>query len=247
MLISKVMNEENILEVKNLAVKIEDNTILSNLNFQVRQGETLAIIGPNGAGKSVLFRTLLGLIQHKGEVVWRKGIRVGYVPQKFHIEKNFPLSVSEFLEFKRGNKGIKEALSLTGLADKKILNKKLGNLSGGELQRVLIAWSILDNPDVVLFDEPLTGIDIGGEETIYSLIHDLSHTKQSTMLLISHDLSMVYKYADNVLCINKKQVCLGIPSEVVNDENTRKLYGELATVHIHQGGDHHENKMHDKK
>lgn len=232
------MNEENILEVKDLTVRIEDNTILSNLNFNIKKGETLAVIGPNGAGKSVLFRTLLGLIPHKGDVVWQKGITVGYVPQKLYIEKNFPLSVLEFLEFKKGTKSIKEALSLTGLADKKILHKKLGNLSGGELQRVLIAWSILDEPDVVLFDEPLTGIDIGGEETIYSLIHNLSQAKRSTMLLISHDLGMVYKYADNVLCINKKQICMGVPSDVVNDENTKKLYGQH-----HQGIHHHHDAL----
>jgi zinc transport system ATP-binding protein len=232
------MIEENILGVKNLTVEVEDNTILSNLNFEVKKGETLAVIGPNGAGKSVLFRTLLGLIPHKGEVVWQKGIKIGYVPQKFYIEKNFPLSVSEFLEFKKGSKSIKEALSLTGLAEKKILHKKLGNLSGGELQRVLIAWSILDNPDVVLFDEPLTGIDIGGEETIYSLIHSLSQAKQSTMLLISHDLGMVYKYANNVLCINKKQICLGTPDDVVTDETTKKLYGQH-----HQGIHHHHEAL----
>ena len=228
------MNDANILEVKNLTIKVEDSTIVSNLNFKVKKGETLAVIGPNGAGKSMLFRALLGLIPFKGEVIWTPGIKIGYVPQKLHIEKSLPLSVSEFLKFKNDGKGMKEALILTGLADRKILHKKLGALSGGELQRVIIAWSILDNPDVILFDEPMTGIDIGGEETIYSLIHDLNHAKDSTMLIISHDLSVVYKYANNVLCINKRQICIGSPTEVINDENTKKLYGELTTHYSHE-------------
>ena len=234
-----------ILEVKNLTIKVGDNTIVSNLNFKVTKGETLAVIGPNGAGKSMLFRALLGLIPFKGEVIWAPGVKIGYVPQKLHIEKNLPLSVSEFLEFKNNGKGIKEVLVLTGLADRKILHKKLGALSGGELQRVIIAWSILDNPDVILFDEPMTGIDIGGEETIYSLIHNLNHAKDSTMLIISHDLSVVYKYANSVLCINKKQICIGSPSEVINDKNTRKLYGELTTHynHAHQLENEHNNLL----
>lgn len=228
------MKEENLLEVKNLTVTLGDEAILSDLNFDIKKGETLAIIGPNGAGKSVLFRTLLGLLPYKGQILWQKGIKVGYVPQRLQLEKDFPLSVAEFLELKKNGGNTDEALTLTGLREKKIVNKKMSSLSGGELQRVLIAWSILDNPDAILFDEPLTGIDIGGEETIYSLIHNLSEAKHNTMLLISHDLGMVYKYADNVLCLNKKQICLGTPSEVVNDENTRKLYG-----HHHQGIHHH--------
>lgn len=225
----------NILEVKSLEIRLDSLLILSNLNFEVKQGETLAVIGPNGAGKSVLFRSLLGFIPTtKGTINWQKNIRIGYVPQKLSIEKSLPLNVEEFLNFKKDGRKIKEALELTGLKGHKILTKKMGTLSGGELQRVLIAWAIIDNPDVILFDEPLTGIDIGGEETIYSLLHKLNDAKDTTVILISHDLGIVYKYADSVLCLNKKQICLGKPSEVINDENTKKLYGEMVSFHDHK-------------
>lgn len=230
-----VSENKNILEVKNLEVRIDGNLILSNLNFEVRHGETLAVIGPNGAGKSVLFRSLLGLVPiTKGVINWQKNIRIGYVPQKLAIEKSLPLNVEEFLNFKKDDKKIKEALELTGLRDRRVLTKKIGTLSGGELQRVLIAWAIVDNPDVILFDEPLTGIDIGGEETIYSLLHKLNDAKDTTVVLISHDLGIVYKYADSVLCLNKKQICLGKPSQVINRESTKKLYGEMVSFHDHK-------------
>lgn len=228
-------DETNVLEVQNLEVKSGGYTILSNINFKVKEGETLAIIGPNGAGKSVLFRTLLGLMPaSKGNIVWREGVRIGYVPQKLFVDKSLPLSVREFLHFKKDGGKIKAALELTGLKDRTILNKKIGTLSGGELQRVLIAWAIIDNPDVLLFDEPLTGIDIGGEETIYSLLHSLSNAKETTVIMISHDLGIVYKYAGSVLCLNKKQICLGTPMDVINEENTKRLYGGMVSFHDHR-------------
>jgi len=226
---------ENVLEVKNLEVKVDGNLILSNLNFRVKQGETLAIIGPNGAGKSVLFRSLLNLVPiSKGSIRWQKDIQIGYVPQKLFIEKSLPLNVEEFLRLKKNGKKIKEALELTGLRENRVLDKKMGTLSGGELQRVLIAWAIIDNPDVILFDEPLTGIDIGGEETIFGLLHKLHDAKDTTVILISHDLGIVYKYANSVLCLNKKQICLGKPSDVINSESTKKLYGNMVSFHNHK-------------
>ncbi len=226
---------KNILEAKGLGVKIDGNLILSNLNFSVKRGETLAVIGPNGAGKSVLFRSLLGFIPiNQGSINWQSGIRIGYVPQKLYLEKSLPLNVGEFFSFKKDGRKILDALELTGLKGHGILNKRMGTLSGGELQRVLIAWAIVDDPDVILFDEPLTGIDLGGEETIYSLLRKLNKAKDTTVMLISHDLGIVYKYADSVLCLNKRQICLGKPSEVINTENTKKLYGEMVSFHDHK-------------
>src|SRR3989344_793485 len=162
-------NQETVLTVENLGVKFDDNEVLKGLNFFVQKGDVLAIVGPNGAGKSVLFRALLGLVPYSGKINWTPGLKISYVPQKFNIDKDLPLSVAEFLKFKERNlEKIISTLKSVGIADEHhiehhILKQRLGWLSGGQLQRVLIAWSILDNPDVLLFDEPTAGIDIGGE------------------------------------------------------------------------------------
>ncbi|MEI6296908.1 MAG: metal ABC transporter ATP-binding protein [bacterium] len=211
---------------------IEKHQIISGVDFSVKRGETLAIIGPNGAGKSVLFRAILGLIPHSGTITWEEKVKIGYVPQKLSIEKNFPLSVLEFLQFKGNKKDIKDAIESTGI-NSNILNKKISDISGGELQRIMIAWATIGNPDVLLFDEPLAGIDIGGEETIYNLIYNLNKKRGTTLLMISHDIGVMYKYADMVLCLNKKQMCLGSPKDVINEENETKLYGNMSTFHGH--------------
>jgi zinc transport system ATP-binding protein len=229
------MLEENILSVSHLKVKLDNQLILDNISFDVAKEKTLAIIGPNGAGKSVLFRALLGLIPYQGEIKWQPGIKIGYVPQKLSVEKDIPLTVGEFLAFKE--KKIKEReniLSLVGLeGESDFLKKKLGVLSGGQLQRVLIAFALLDNPEVLLFDEPTSGIDISSEETIYSLLHRLQDTKNLTILLISHELQVVYRYADNVLCLNKEKICLGSPEETLDKESLKKVFGKEAGFYHH--------------
>ena len=120
-----------------------------------------------------------------------------------------------------------------------LLKQRLGWLSGGQLQRVLIAWAVLDDPDVLLFDEPTSGIDIGGEETIYNLLRKLKEERNLTMLLISHDLNIVYKYANNVICINKEMICYGVPSEVLDPSALTKLYGGEASFYKHEHGHDH--------
>ena len=239
-----VANNETILKVENLGVRFDENEVLKNLGFFVQKGDVLAIIGPNGSGKSVLFRALLGLIPHSGKIDWAKGLKLSYVPQKLNIDKELPLSVGEFFKIKSGNhKKIASVLNSVGLSDeghekghleKHLLKQRLGWLSGGQLQRVLIAWAVLDDPDVLLFDEPTSGIDIGGEETIYNLLRKLKDERNLTMLLISHDLNIVYKYANNVICINKEMICYGIPSEVLDPSALTKLYGGEASFYKHE-------------
>lgn len=228
------MRDNLILEVKNLSVILDDRNIISNISFQVKEGEAMAIIGPNGAGKTMLLRALLGLISFTGEARWREGVRVGYVPQKFFIERSLPLSVKEFFLLKSKNfwisdkkylKHIKHELDLVGLTEN-ILPMPLGRISGGELQRVLIAWAMINHPEALLFDEPTTGIDIGSEETIYTLIHRLQDERGTAVLLISHDLNIVYKHAETVLCLNQKMICHGRPRDVLKPEELTKLYGE---------------------
>lgn len=234
---------ENILEVKNLSVSLDEHHILEDISFAIKRDDTLAIIGPNGAGKSVLFRALLGLLPYKGEVTWAKDAKIGYVPQKLPVSKDIPITVSEFLHFKeKNNAKIRGILEEVGFKEKtehphnsfKVLDTPLGVLSGGEMQRILIAYAILDNPNVLLFDEPTAGVDVAGEETIYSLIHKLQAKADLTIIFISHELQVVNKYANNVLCLNKEKVCFGIPKQVVDKKVLSKLYGEDVAVYQHE-------------
>jgi zinc transport system ATP-binding protein len=234
-----------LLYVSNLQVKFNHELILEDISFELKRNETLAIIGPNGAGKTTLFRALLGLIPYKGKVEWQKGIKIGYVPQRLSIEHDLPLTTEEFFTLKGKeikNKEIETVLSIVGFEKDKsyqghikdrILNKKIGTLSGGELQRVLVAWALLDHPDVLLFDEPTAGIDISSEVTIYSLLHKLQVKEKLTILLISHELQLVYKYATNVICLNKQKVCYGKPKDVFMNENLIRLFGNDVGFYQH--------------
>ena len=227
-----------ILSVKNLSVLFNSQKVLDDLSFSVSKGDILAVIGPNGAGKSVLFRAILGLVPYKGEIEWRRAVseasvRVGYVPQKISVDRDLPLTVSELLNYGGASKKeMKELLGEVGL-EKEILEKRIGILSGGQWQRLLIAWALISNPEVLLFDEPTAGIDIGGEETIYNLIKRLQRERNMTVLLISHDLHIVYQYAKDVLCLNKEKICLGPPHEVLDKESLAKLYGHETAVYPH--------------
>lgn len=238
------MSNEVILNIENLTVAFDDNKIIDNLSFSIRKGEVVAIVGPNGAGKSVLFRALMGLVPYSGKINWAPRLKTSYVPQRFNVEKDFPLTTKEFLRLKSKNhSNIISTLESVGLKDKQsdmhhiehhLLNQRLGWLSGGQLQRILITWAILDNPDVLLFDEPTAGIDIGAEETIYNLLKKINDERAMTILIISHDLNIVYKYADNVLCLNKEKICYGVPSEVLDPRALVKLYGGEASFYTHE-------------
>ncbi|OGN08169.1 MAG: ABC transporter ATP-binding protein [Candidatus Yanofskybacteria bacterium RIFCSPHIGHO2_02_FULL_41_11] len=237
--------QETLLNVQNLSVSFDRNKILDNLNFSVQKGDILAVIGPNGAGKTVLFRALLGLIPYSGKVNWRNNIKIGYVPQRFIVERDMPLSVGEFLDYKKtGENQMINTLKMVGfhVHDEHhlfhhLLNQPLGVLSGGELQKVLIAFALLVDPKVLLFDEPTTGIDLGGEETIYNLLKKLKDKHGLTIIFISHDIHIVYQYASNVLCINKEKVCFGPPHEALSAEELKKLHG--ADVGIYEHSSHH--------
>ncbi len=156
------MDGDNILSVKNLTVEFNGVAVLDNISFSIKKGEIFVIIGPNGAGKTVLFRALLGLIPYKGEIKWQENIRIGYVPQRLGVNRDFPLTVEEFLQLsppKNNREDLYRVLKFVGFKgdehhfEHHILGRRLGLLSSGELQRVLIAAAMLDKPDVLLFDE----------------------------------------------------------------------------------------------
>ena len=226
------MQENIILKVKNLNVRLEKEEIIKDLSFEIKQGDVLTVLGPNGAGKTVLLRTLLGVLPYKGEIDWQKEVKIGYVPQRLPFIKETPMSVEEFFELKRASrKEIREILNSVGFGS--ALNKKIGELSSGQFQRILVAWALVGNPDVLLFDEPTTGIDIGGEETIYTLLVKLKEKRNLTILLVTHDLSVVFKLSDFVICLNNCPICQGVPKEVLTPEILYKLYGEEVKFYEH--------------
>ena len=230
------MKGDLILKVRNLNVKLNGNEIIKNLSFEVKEGDVLTILGPNGAGKTVLLKTLLGIFPYQGEISWKQGIKVGYVPQRLPFIKNIPMSVEEFFKLKGiSGKEIKEILNSVGFERGPALFQKsgIGELSSGQFQRILIAWALVKNPEVLLFDEPTTGIDIRGKETIYSLLNRLREERNLTVLLVTHDLSVVYKFSNFVVCLNRCPICQGVPKKVLTPQNLRKLYQEEVKFYEH--------------
>jgi len=227
---------ETVLKVENLNVKLGDELIICNLSFEVKKGEVLTILGPNGAGKTVLLKTLLGIFPFEGKIEWENRVKVGYVPQGVSFVKDFPISVEEFFKLKTKNENeIKEALKLIGF-EENFLKKNLGEISSGQYQRILVGWALISNPDVLLFDEPITGIDISGKESIYQLLERLKKEKNLTIILVTHDLSVVFKFSDYVVCLNKCPICQGKPKEVITPESLSKLYGQEIKFYEHYHG-----------
>jgi len=221
-----------ILTVSNLSVKLQQETILDNISFKVGRGTTVAIVGPNGAGKTTLLKVLLGLVPHIGEIKFEGKVRIGYVPQQFLVP-DVPITVSEFLSLK-SKIDFEDSLHSVGLDAKNILHKRMNAISGGEMQRVLIAWAIVDKPDILLFDEPTTNVDIGSEEIIYETLNKLEKALGMTILLISHDMHVVTHYSDYVLALNKSVIFYGDPKKLSDPLLLKKIYGtEALAKHEH--------------
>lgn len=223
-----------ILNVSNLNVTLNGDEILKNLSFNVQRGEVLVVLGPNGAGKTTLFKTILGLLPYTGEIEW-KTKRISYVPPQelLHRKDLPPLILEDFFKFKKvDEQQISQTLDLVGL-EPSILQKGFSTLSTGEFQRMLIAWGLVDCPEVLLLDEPAYGIDLGGQETIYSLLHRFWKEHKLTILLITHDLNIVWEQADSVLCLNKSYFCYGKPQEVITPQQLENLYGTGIEFYKH--------------
>ena len=227
----------NALEVEHLSVGFGGTDVLHDVGFTVPERGTLAVIGPNGSGKTVLFRALIGAVPYRGAVRWAPGARIGYVPQKLDIERDLPVSGMDFLRAKaavaRMPAGeIGPALELVGLSAA-IATRPVGTLSGGQFQRLLLAFALVGRPTVLLFDEPTAGVDEPGEERMYATIRHLQERRGLTLLLISHELSLVYRYASSVLCLGRGRPCVGPPREVLTPETIAEMYGAPLAFHRH--------------
>jgi zinc transport system ATP-binding protein len=226
-----------ILSVANLRVAFGHQVVIDDLSFDVRQGECLAVIGPNGAGKTVLLKALLNLVPHQGAIRWSPEARTGYVPQKVAADRQLPIRLRDLLASKAAVLHLPEseigAVAAEVALSPQVFNTSVGHLSGGQFQKALIAFALLGRPNVLLFDEPTASLDELAEEHTYDLLHDLQQKKGLAVILVSHDLSIVYRYANRVLCLSRGKVCVGPPKELLTPAMLEDLYGGPAKFYRH--------------
>jgi zinc transport system ATP-binding protein len=225
-----------LLEVKDFEVTLDGSRILSGLNFSVQEGEFLTILGPNGSGKTVLIKALLGLLPYSGQLIWHKKPVVGYLPQGLNQAsvRDMPLTVRDFFALKKlGRDEIQKYLSLVGLGTA-VLNKRAAHLSGGEFQRMLVAWVLASGPNVLFLDEPATAVDVAGGETIYSLLRDIWRERKLTIFIVTHDLSIVFAHSTHVLCLSRLgRRCYGPPKEILTPSVLSDVYGADVKFYTH--------------
>lgn len=236
---------DSIIVVHDASVELGGTRVIESVSLRVERGSTVAIIGPNGAGKTTLLRAMLGLVPlASGSITlfgvpvsqlgeWRQ--RVGYVPQRLEYDRYLPLTVHEMLRAyvpSASRADIEAALHEVGVFQ--MLHHPIGKLSGGQLQRAVIALNLLRQPEVLFLDEPATGVDIEGETRFYDIIERLREQHHLTVVLVSHDLSVVTRYASQVLCLNRRLLCFGPPAEALNAEMIRLVYGQEMTLYTHR-------------
>lgn len=229
------------IKVNHLGVSLGNQEILKDINLHMHCGSLNAVIGPNGAGKSTLIRAILGDIPHTGNIEFKdrengqiQKLKIGYVPQSLNIEKQTPVSVydmiasyqSHFPVFLVKNKKVKEKILeyLKVFEADYLLDKQVCNLSGGELQRVLLSMAIMDSPNLLLLDEPVSGIDRNGMELFYKTIYQLKEHYDLAIILISHDLDYVKRYADKVILLEKTVLKQGSVKEVYQSKEFLKVF-----------------------
>ncbi len=238
--------EKNILvKLNNVGIQQNDKWLVKGVSLEVEKGKIVTLIGPNGSGKSTTAKIALGIYKNIEGNVEKFTNNVGYVPQKISIDWTLPLRVKDFMVLTDNIKDelIDEALSLTGVIHLK--EKNLGNLSGGEFQRVLLARAISKKPELLVLDEPVQGVDFTGEIALYELIKKISEKLNCGILLISHDLHTVMSATDHVVCLNGHVCCSGSPKDVARNNEYKALFGEQAsqTLSVYEHKHDHEHSI----
>ncbi len=232
----------HLLSLNNIQVAFQGRTVLDNVSFNLSSGEIVTLIGPNGAGKTTLVRVVLELLKpNSGSRFIKPGLRIGYMPQKLQIEPSMPLTVSRFLALAgAGKDNIQQALARTRVEH--TFNNPVQNLSGGEMQRVLLSRALLRKPELLVLDEPVQGVDVTGQRELYRLITELRDELHCGVLMVSHDLHLVMAATDEVICLNNHVCCHGHPSLVSKHPAYLRLFGgesdELAVYSHHHDHSH---------
>ena len=239
-------NENKLIALENAGVMKDRKWLVRGITMSVSRGEIVTLIGPNGSGKTTTAKIALGLWNISEGIAKRKNnLRVGYVPQKLQIDWTVPINVNRFMSLtnKISNKNIEFALSLTDT--RHLVREEMRGLSGGELQRVMVARAIALSPQLLVLDEPVQGVDFRGEETIYNLIEETRKKINCGILLISHDLHMVMSATDRVLCLNGHICCSGTPNFVANTPEFRELFGErmAKSLAVYKHNHDHEHRI----
>ena len=233
-----------ILNLEQLCVSIGRRAIIDNISLKLEAGEIVSLIGPNGAGKTTLVRTILGLIKpSSGRLKKRAGLRIGYMPQRLHLEKTIPLTVQRFLRMTQHVSAADIDQALQQVGAQRTAQRPLQGISGGELQRVLLARALLRKPHLLVLDEPAQGVDINGQAELYRLIAKLRDELGCAVLMVSHDLHLVMSSTDRVICMNHHICCSGHPEHISNDPAYQELFGleeaeGLALYAHHHDHDH---------
>ena len=230
-----------LVDARSITVTRQDKVILQDVSLSIGSHDFITIIGPNGAGKSVLLKTILGFFQpDKGTIQIKDGLKIGYVPQRITPDNTMPISTKKFITLRKtvSSENIKKIAKETGI--EKILDKPLFVLSGGELQRALLARALLDEPDLLILDEPAQNLDISGQLAFYKLIERIFKQRNISILMVSHDLHMVMATTKKVVCLYHHICCSGEPHVVTKDPEFISLFGnDMARMMAVYQHDHH--------
>lgn len=237
-------SQSPLVSLRDIHVSFGRQTILQQINLNIYPNTITTIVGPNGGGKSTLLKVLLKLQPAtQGTVQHQKGLNIGYVPQKLHLDPSIPISVRKFLSLKPQSqrKLIDDALTLFSISH--LSEQSMQKLSGGELQRVLLARAILTKPQLLVLDEPMQGVDITGQTELYQLLNKTRDWLNCAILMVSHDLNIVMANTDEVLCINRHICCAGSPAKISTEPSFIQLFGDQFANNVafyrHQHNHHH--------
>ncbi|WP_420346639.1 zinc ABC transporter ATP-binding protein ZnuC [Pelagibius sp.] len=223
--------EAPLIEAQGLGVRGRDRWLVRGVDLAIRPGEIVTLIGPNGSGKSTTVKALLGILETaEGNLTRRDGLRIGYVPQKLSIDYSMPLTVRRLMTLtgRHGRAEIDRALGEVGIAH--LAEQPVQQLSGGEFQRALLARALIRRPQLLVLDEPVQGVDFGGEIALYELISEIRDRLGCAILMISHDLHIVMGQTDTVICLNGHVCCSGTPQAVTASPEYRALFGSRAAA-----------------
>ena len=231
---------EPILKLQGVNLQFAGSSILSNITLEILPSEMVSLIGLNGSGKTTLLKIMLGIYKPTSGLIVNRVRRIGYVPQKFEFDRTTPFSVKELLRvYNKASDSVIQK-KLQEVDAEALMNRSFGSLSGGQMQRVLIANALLNNPELLLLDEPTSGLDVVGEKDFYCLIEQIHKKYGIAIVIVSHDVHMVFNQAQKILCVDHGVVCHGHPEEIKKSKEFARLFGPhlIPFKHHNHDADH---------